>query len=160
MDAVLPTGSIGLTVGRNIGREPLSELDWAEFQARIDQAVASFVEHLPGSFVTVSGNVGEGFWFEDGQRISEDNAVWLIQYQLLFARDEFSEDELEAIAKNQAGAFISLADDVAHIVHAFGQDAFALTEGRTGLIPGHEQEVVDVGGEVEAFLAQLGDDDA
>jgi hypothetical protein len=155
MEAVLPTGTVGITIGRNVGRTPLAESDWNAFRAQVQEAVNDFVAAIPGGFVTVDGNVGTGFWFEDGERFEEENAVWLVQYQLYFEKAKLAEDEIERVARNQTGAFITLADDIAHVVHAFGQESFALTEGRTGLLEGHEPHIVDIGGEAEAFLAEF-----
>jgi hypothetical protein len=147
----MTTRTVTITIGRNVGRVPLEDERWAEFRSGVSALVQDFIAEDRG-FVTVDGNVGEGFWVEDGERFAEDNACWIIQVPADFSDEESFRANLATIM--EAGFW--LKDGLAHLAHAFGQESFALGEGFTVLFPSHPDPALELVDEAEAFLAEVG----
>lgn len=62
-----------ITIGRNIGHEPMDDKQWAWFKASIEFEI----EAILGGTLYVHGNEGQGEWEEeDGTKVSETNAVF------------------------------------------------------------------------------------
>lgn len=56
-----------VTIGRNVGDEPMEATEWLEFREKVATAI------LRHGFTVLTEAVGEGFWEGD----VEDSAIWV-----------------------------------------------------------------------------------
>jgi len=132
--------SLVVTVGRNVGNEPLGFDRWHDYQQAIRLALAE----IPDSFFTVDGNTGVGFWND----VVEDNCVFVVLVPAPTTAEE-------AQASSNTGRLLSCA--LAHAAFDFGQEAVAVTGGLSYLVPAHEDGIRVIAregdDEITAFLA-------
>lgn len=124
-----------VTIGRNVGNEPLSDADWAAYQHGIGRILAEFVESNPagGGFVTVGGNVGQGAY----EGVPEDNCVFVGILNNADVQD-IPEELLPGFVQQQAMRAYVFEHDLAHFAHGFGQETLAFTYGPNVLLLAHE----------------------
>jgi hypothetical protein len=108
-----------ITIGRNIGHDPMDDKAWATFKASIEFEI----EVILGGTLYVYGNEGQGEWEEeDGTKVNETNAVFTgtVPEAKLWT--------LEHVSLPQLG-------------YEFKQDAIALVGGRSVLVKAKQTSV-------------------
>lgn len=99
------TRTVTITVGRNIGTEPMHDCEWDELRTDLRALLARL-----GATVHVDCAAGRGTW------------------------DGIEEENVTTVAGLDAGALDALATGVATLRDRFRQDAVAMTIGETVLI--------------------------
>ena len=116
---MLTVAHFAITIGRNVGHEPMDDDAWTRFKAAIEWEIETI---LRGTLY-VRGNEGEGEWEEeDGTKVSETNAVFTGEIDL---------------AKAWTLEHVSLPQ----LAYEFKQDAIALTVGRGVLVEASQTSI-------------------
>lgn len=97
--------TITVSIGRNVGTEPLSDPTWRTFRTTVGNVVATWCETI---YVSDAGCVGH--W--DG--VDEESRTWVGEWA------GYGEPNL-------------LIDRLAEVARVYGQDAIAVTTGTTVL---------------------------
>lgn len=107
-----------VTIGRNVGDVPMSDLDWATFEDEVNEALVTVPYERQIAFLET--HRGTGVW----QGVAEESVK--VTMALISALPEESEGCRDLLA---------LRNKLFRLAGLYGQDAIALTIGQSELIP-------------------------